>query len=206
LLHGDIAVEFGLLLRLLATHGVAIDGEEKLAFGDVLPFGEGNGSNRPGDARLDVDTLDGLNVPYGRDLKRHILRHYADNMNGDTLRRRCIGVGHDARTRRKRDADQDAQKREGPICLHVCLPLSSDWALILRVKTDMQPEAQKLQGAMPNARWTTSLPYQLCYGEIDQGELPVCARDAREEDGARCLQKERGWLQMSWWHRVDSGS
>jgi hypothetical protein len=74
LLHCDVAVEFGLLLRLLATHGVAIDGEEKLAFGDVLTFGEGNGSNLPGDARLDVDTLDGLNIPDGCDLKGHILQ------------------------------------------------------------------------------------------------------------------------------------
>jgi hypothetical protein len=98
LLHGDIAVKFGLLLRLLATHGVAIDGEEKLAFSDVLSFGEGDGPNLPGDARLDVDTLDGLNIPYGRDLKGHILRHYADNMNGDTLWRGCIGVSYDART------------------------------------------------------------------------------------------------------------
>jgi hypothetical protein len=36
--------------------------------------------------------------------------------------------------------------------------------------------------------------------------FPASARDANEEDGARCLQKDRGWLQMSWWHRVDGGS
>jgi hypothetical protein len=98
LLHCDVAVEFGLLLGLLVTHGFAIDGEEKLTFGDVLSLGEGNGSNLPRDARLDVDTLDGLNVPYGRDLKGHILRDHAGDVHGDTLRRGCIGVGHDART------------------------------------------------------------------------------------------------------------
>jgi hypothetical protein len=98
LLHCDVTVEFGLLLRLLATHGVAIDGEEKLAFSDVLSFGEGNGPNLPGDARLDVDTLDGLNIPYGRDLKGHILQYRAGDVNGDTLQRGCIGVSYDART------------------------------------------------------------------------------------------------------------
>jgi hypothetical protein len=98
LLHCDVAVEFGLLLRLLATHGVAIDSEEELAFSDVLTFDEGNGSNLPGDARLDFDTLDGLNVPYSDDLKGHILQYRARDVNGDTLRQGCISVGHDART------------------------------------------------------------------------------------------------------------
>jgi hypothetical protein len=74
LLHSHIAVEFGLLLRLLTTYRVAIDDEEKLAFGDVLPFSKRNAPDLPCDARLDIDPLDGLNISYRRDLKWNILR------------------------------------------------------------------------------------------------------------------------------------
>jgi hypothetical protein len=58
----------------------------------------------------------------------------------------------------------------------------------------MQPEAQKLQGKMPNVPRKKFFYRQLCHVYFDSEEF------AMPESGMDhvCLQKDGGWLQMSW--------